>query len=67
MNLVLSDTDNDDLKTEILFKLIILRYLNSNDNIFYLGYDINIIIEIPQGFVDDLEKYKLLNLFKMLI
>jgi hypothetical protein len=64
LHLVLSDTDNDDLKTEILFKLIILRYLKSNDNIFYLGDDINIIIEIPQGFVDDLEKYKLLNLFK---
>ncbi len=64
LHLDLSDTDNDDLMTEILFKLIILRYLNSNDKIFYLGYDIHIIIEIPQGFVDYLEKYKLLNLFK---
>lgn len=40
---------------EILFKLIILKYLNSNDKIFYLGYNINIIIEIPQGFFDYLE------------
>ena len=64
LHLDLSDTDDDDLMTEILFKLIILRYLNSNDKIFYLGYDINIIIEIPQGFVNYLEKYKLLTLFK---
>jgi hypothetical protein len=64
LHLDLSDTDNDDLMIEILFKLIILRYLNSNDKIFYLGYNINIIIEIPQGFVDYLEKYKLLSLFK---
>ena len=64
LHLDLSDTDDDDLMNEVLFKLIILRYLNSNDKIFYLGYDINIIIEIPQGFVDYLEKYKLLSLFK---
>ena len=64
LHLDLSDTDDDDLMIEILFELIILRYLTSNNKLFYLGYDINIIIEIPQGFVDYLEKYKLLNLFK---
>ena len=60
----LSDTDDDDLMNEILFKLIILRYVNSNETIFYLGYDINLIIEIPKGFVDYEQKYKLLTLFK---
>ena len=64
IHLDLSDTDNDDLMTEVLFELIILRYLASNNKIFYLGYDINIIIEIPQGFVDYFEKYRILNLFK---
>ena len=64
LHLDLSETDNDDLMNEILFKLIILRYLDSNEKLFYLGYDINIIIEIPNGFVKFDKKYKLLNLFK---
>ena len=64
LHLDLSDTDNDDLMNEILFKLIILRCLDSNEKIYYLGYDIKIIIEIPKGFVEFDKKYKLLNLFK---
>ena len=49
---------------EILFKLLILRYLDSNEKIYYLGYDINILIEIPNGFCDFDKKYKILSLFK---
>ena len=64
LHLDLSDTDNDDLMNEILFKLIILRYLDSNEKIFYLGNDIHIIIEIPKGFIEFDKKYKLLGLFK---
>ena len=64
LHIDLSETDNADLMYEILFKLIILRTLDSNDKIFYLGYEINIIIEIPNGFIDFNKKYKLLNLFK---
>ena len=64
LHLDLSDTDNDDLMNEVLFELVILRYIISNNKIFYLGYDMNIIIEIPQGFVDYLEKYRILKLFK---
>ena len=64
MHIDLSETDNDDLMNEILFKLIILRYLDSKDKIYYLGPDIHLIIEIPKGFVEFDKKYKLLNLFK---
>ncbi len=64
LHLDLSDTDKDELMNEILFKLVILRYLDSNEQIFYLGYDINIFIEIPQGFFDFEKKFKLLTLFK---
>ena len=64
MHIDLSETDNDDLMNEILFKLLILRFIDSNDNIFYLGNDIHIIIEIPRGFIDFEEKYKILKLFK---
>ena len=64
LHIDLSETDNDDLMNEILFKLIILRFLDSNEKIFYLGNDINIIIEIPKGFIEFDKKYKILNLFK---
>jgi len=64
LHIDLSDTDNNDLMNEILFKLIILKFINSEDQIFYLGYDIHLIIEIPKGFIDYEKKYKLLSLFK---
>jgi len=64
LHLDLSETDNDDLINEILFKLIILRYVDSNEKIFYLGYDIHLIIEIPKGFIEFDKKYKILKLFK---
>ena len=64
LHLDLSDTEKDELMNEILFKLIILRYLDSSEEIFYLGHDINIIIEIPQGFFDFKKKFKMLTLFK---
>ena len=51
LHLDLSETDNDDLMNEILFKLVILRFLDSNEKLFYLGHDIHIIIEIPKGFI----------------
>jgi len=63
LHLDLSETDNDDLMNEVLFKLVILRFLDSNENLFYLGHDIHIIIEIPKGFIEFDKKYKLLNLF----
>ena len=63
LHLDLSETDNDDLMVEILFKILILRYIDSKKNIYYLGKDIHIMIEIPKGFYKFDEKYKLLNLF----
>ena len=64
IHLDLSETENDDLMNEILFKLLILRFIDSNDKIFYLGNDVNIIIEIPNDFIDFKSKYSLLILFK---
>lgn len=48
---------------EIIFKLIILKSISSEDKIFYLGHDIHLIIEIPKGFIDFENKNKILNLF----
>ena len=64
LHLDLSETDNEDLMSEILFKLLILRSVDSKRKIFYLGYDINILIEIPKGFYKFNDKYKLLNRFE---
>ena len=64
LNINLQKIKNIYLHNEILFKLIILRCLDSNEKIYYLGHDINIIIEIPKGFVIFDEKYQILNLFK---
>ena len=49
--------------TEILFKLIVLKYIDSKRNIYYLGYDLNLMIELPKSFYNFNEKYKILNLF----
>ena len=61
LHIDLSETDNDDLMNEILFKIIILRYMDSYEKIFYLGYDIHLIIEIPKDFIEFDKKYKILN------
>ena len=63
LHLDLSETDNDNLMIEILFKLIIMKYIDSKRNVYYLGYDINIMIELPKGFYNFKEKYRLLNSF----
>ena len=63
LHLDLSDTDDNDLMIEILFKLLILRYIDSKRNLYYLGYDIHLLIEIPNGYYKFDDKYKLLNLF----
>ena len=60
----LSETENDNLMNEILFNLLILRFIESNEKIYYLGNDANIIIEIPRGFYIFEDKYKILKLFK---
>ena len=57
LHIDLSETDNDDLMNEILFKLIILRYLDSRDEIFYLGNEVHLIIEIPNCFIEFDKKY----------
>ena len=64
LHIDLSDTDNEDLMNEILFKLIILRYVDSKEKIFYLGNDIHLIIEIANDFIELDKKYKILKLFK---
>ena len=63
LHIDLSETDNDDLMIETLFNLLILRYIDSKTNIYYLGFDINFMIEIPKCAYKFDDKYKLLRLF----
>ena len=60
----LSDTDEDNLMSEILFKLLVLRYIDSLEKIYYLGYSVHLLVEIPNGFVELDKKYKILTIFK---
>ena len=64
LHIDLSEPESDDLMDEILFKLLILRCIDSKEKVYYLGNNIKIFIEIPSGFIDFKEKYRILNLFK---
>ena len=64
LHIDLSETDDDNLMNEILLKLIIMRYINSSNKIYYLGNEVKIKIELPKGFIDFEEKYQILKLFK---
>ena len=64
LHIDLSEMNNEDLMNEILFKIIILRYIDSKEKIFYLGNDIHLILEIPNDSIEFDKKYKILNLFK---
>ena len=61
IHLDLNDTGLDDLVKEILFKLLILKSFNSNENIIYFGENIQFIIELPVGFLNFCEKYQILK------
>ena len=63
LHIDLSEVDNDDIMDEILIKLLILRYIDSYEKIYYIGKKVHFIIELPRGFIDFKEKYKILKLF----
>ena len=64
IHLDLYDTDNTSLMIEFLFSFLILRYFGKDENVFYLPKDIEIKIEIPNSFINFMEKFQLLKLFK---
>jgi hypothetical protein len=64
IHLDLYDTELIDLTMEFLFSLLITRIYGQNDDIFYLSEDIPIMVEIPNGFIDYMKKFPLLDIFK---
>jgi len=66
VHLDLYDTDNIYLMNEFLLSFLILRYYGKDENIFYLSKKIKVKIEIPNTFINFIEKFPILTLFKML-
>ena len=63
LHLDLYDTEQTALMTEFLFSILITKLYGQNEDIFYLSKDIEIKIEIPNGFIDFLKKFPILTLF----
>ncbi len=51
--------------TEFLFSMLITKLYGQNEDIFYLSKDIDIIVEIPNGFINFIKKFPLLSLFPL--
>ena len=58
-----SDKESSIIIREFLFCLLISRYYSYDDKTFYLEKEIKIIVEIPVGFYNMKDKFKLLNYF----
>ena len=58
-----SDKESSIIIREFLFSLLIIRNYSYDEKIFYLGYGAKISIEIPTGFYNMEDKFKLLNYF----
>ena len=64
IHLDLYDTDQTDLMTEFLFSVLITKLYGHGEELFYLPKEIEIKIEIPNGFVNLINKFPILQLFK---
>ena len=64
LHLDLYDTDQTDLMMEFLFSILITRLYGQNEDIFYLFNEVDIKIEIPNGFIDFFQKFPILTLFR---
>ena len=63
LHLDLYDTDQTELMTEFLFSILITKLYGQNEDMFYLSKGISIKVEIPNGFVDFINKFPILTLF----
>ena len=60
IHLDLNDTDQTDLMTEFLFSILITKIYGHDEDLFYFPKEIEIKIEIPNGFVDLISKFPIL-------
>ena len=64
IHLDLFETKRISLMRDFLFSILITHSFGENENLFYLGNDVGIEIEIPFGFTDFFKEFKILELFK---
>ena len=62
IHLDLYDTDETDLMMEFLFSILITKLYGQNEHIFYFPKEVEIKIEIPNGFIDFMGKFPILTL-----
>ena len=63
IHLDLYDTDKTDLMLEFLFSILITKFYGQNEDIYYLPNNFEIKVEIPNGFINFIEKFPILSLF----
>lgn len=64
-HLDLVQTKKLDMLKDFLFSFLVLRFISQQGKLFYFNEKMEIKIEIPYGFVDFLEQYNILKLFKI--
>jgi len=63
LHLDLKDTSKIEFMNEFLFKFLILKYYYQNENMFYYGNEIKIMVEIQNSFIDFKILYPILDFF----
>ena len=64
IHLDLYDSKQEDLMKDFLYCFLITKLYGQNESLFYLSKKIEIIIEIPCGFIDFFKKFPILSMFK---
>ena len=64
IHLDLYDSKQTELMKDFLYSFLITKLYGQNENIFYLSKKVEIIIEIPCGFINFFNKFPLLSMFK---
>ena len=64
IHLDLYDSKHTELMKDFLYRFLITKFYGQNEDLFYLPKKVNIMIEIPHGFNNIIDKFSLLSMFK---
>jgi hypothetical protein len=64
IHLDLYDSKQIDLMKDFLYCFLVTKLYGQNENLFYLSKKVEIMVEIPCGFVDFFKKFPILSMFK---
>ena len=64
IHLDLYDSKQTELMKDFLYSFLITKLYGQNEDLFYLSKKVEIVIEIPCGFVNFFNKFPLLSMFK---